>query len=297
MNYRLVKFQLGTSKLNSLLEFQSLFEITDICYVDGFGIILLFKNQHCLGLINKKNKFIFPWAGEPNQNGHRDSTLPLFNSPSSICYCNLSKNVFIIEGGGTIIRKIDLNPFYASSVFGNVVQKKISNYFVNFNNIGEISTSCCTDKNGDIYWLVKELNRCFKYKFNYSDFENYMGNGKYGFSISSDFHSSLVSSPSSILCFKDSVYIADSGNHCIRQDSKVIAGCPNKLGYKDDNGINAILDFPTKMIAMKNLICFIDVNKIRYYSMVDKSVGTLYASSNIISIGCDAKDLLILERK
>ena len=296
MNYKLFKFHLGTSKLDLTLEFSSLFEIEDITYIDSLGIVLLFKKQHCLGLIDKNNRFIFPWAGEPDKTGFRDSTAPLFEYPSSACYCNASKNLFVVEKGGMRIRKMELDPFYCSSVFGNAVQKKMANYFINFPDIGGISTYCCADKNGDIYWSIRELNRCFKYEFNLSDFEPYIGNGKYGFSVSSNFRSSLVAYPSGLLCLGDSVYIADSGNHCIREGLRVVAGSPNRSGCKDNLALNASLDFPTKIISLKKLICFKDIDRIGYYSTADKLIGTLHVSSNVVAIDSDAKDLIVLEK-
>jgi len=295
MNYKLSKLQLGTNKVDCILEFSSLFKITEFCYIDGFGYILLFKDQHCLGLIDSKNKFIFPWAGELNIHGHYDSTAPLFEYPSSICYSDKVKKAFIIENGGMRIREIDINPFYTSSVFGIAVEKKMEKYFENFESIKDVNTSCCTDNNGNIYWTVRELNRCFKYNFSHSDFEEYMGNGKYGFSIASNFRSSLISLPSGLLHLGDSIYIADTGNHCIREEAKIIIGSPSRYGYKDDLGIDSILNSPTKIISLKKILCFIDIDKIRYYSLADKLVGTLYKSPYIVSIESNKKDLIILE--
>lgn len=297
MNYKLSMFHLGTGKIELITNFSTPFEITEICFVNDFGYILLFKNQHCLGLLNKKNSFVFPWGGVPNQAGYRDSTLPLFDSPSSACYCKRTNHVYVVEKGGVRIRKLDLEPFYGSSVFGNTVQNRMSNCMQNFKDLQGVFTSCCVDGQGDIYWSIKEINRVFKYKFGISDFEYYMGTGKSGFSISSNKKTSLISSPSSILCNGDSVYISDSGNNCIREGVRVVVGCPNKDGDVNGDGIKSVLNYPTKMIVVKNLICFIDKDKIKYYSLKDKTVETLYSSPNIAFIESDMKNLIIVETR
>lgn len=300
MNYKLFKLQLGTSRLVSIMEFQSPFEITEFCYIEGYGFILLFKSHHCLGHIDKSNKLVFPLAGEPGVAGHRDSTNPLFEFPSSVCYSDFLKKVFIIEKGGARIREIEVDPFYGSSVFGRAVEKKMEVYFANLGNISGITTFCCIDDGDNIYWSVRELNRCFKYNFALSDFEPYVGNGRYGFSISSDFHSSIISSPSGMLYGDGHVFIADSGNHCLRDANNnkfnVVAGYPCRAGYRDDLGTHALLDNPTKMVILKNLICFMDINRVRYYTLSDHSVGTLYNSPHLVSIESDEKDLWILEK-
>jgi hypothetical protein len=297
MNYKLSKLQLGTGKLELILNVSTPFEITETCFVNGFGHILLFKEHHCLGLIDKKNTFVFPWGGIPDQAGYRDSTSPLFEFPSSACYCKSTNKVYVVEKGGSRIRKLDLDPFYGASVFGQAVQKKMSGYMTNFEDFSSISTSCCVDAYGDIYWMIREINRGFKYRFKISDFEPYIGTGKYGFSLSSNPVMSLVAFPSSVLCRGSSVYIADSGNHCIRDGVRVIIGCPNKIGDENDYGVKSVLNTPRKMIPLKDLICFIDEGKIKYYSLKDKTVGTLYVSHNIISIESDEKDLIIVEKQ
>jgi len=166
MNYKLFRLYLGTGKLETILEFSSLFKIINFCYVDRFGFILLFKNQHCLGLINKESKYIFPWVGQPDKKGHYNSTSPFFEFPSSVCYCMATHNVYVVENGGSRIRKLELNPFYASSVFGNAVEKKMLNYFSNFSDKKDIVTSCCVGGLGDIYWSVIELHRSLRYTNN-----------------------------------------------------------------------------------------------------------------------------------
>lgn len=297
MNYELSRLYFGTNKLESILEFKSEFAITNFCYADQIGYILLFKEEHCLGLIDSKNKFIFPWAGQLGKSGHYDSTAPLFEYPSSACYSSLDKKVYVIENGGSRIRRLELNPFYASSVFGQAVNKKMEEYFPSNLSRGGIKTSCCIDSYGNIYWTVREFNRVFKYQPNLSNFSIYMGDGKYGFSVSSDFVSSKTASPSCVLCSGDSVYIADSDNRCIREGKKIIAGCANKAGYKDDIGIKALLDYPSKMVLVRNNLIFLDGDRIRYYSIGNKNVGTLYCISNIISIESDNKNLVVLYGK
>lgn len=288
MSYRMSKLSFGTSILTSVFDIQTDFLITGLCHIDEFGFLFLFRDHHCIGYSDYKGQFIMPWMGNIDQKGNTDGTLPLFNYPSSICYWPSLKACYLFDSGGFKLKSIEINSKYCSNIS---LHGAFDKYFSRAANTDLIETSCDINSHGDLYWVVKDLHRCFKKKMEDNIVHNYVGNGRSGFSVSNNLGLCSFSYPSGLKCINDSIYISDEGNHCVREINnnvvKIVVGHP--LNDK-------ILFSPSQIVYGNGIIYVLDKGNIKYLSLKDQNNGLIYSSPNIVAIEINKKDLYVLER-
>jgi len=289
MPYRMSKLSFGSSVLDPIFDINTDLEITGLCHVDKFGFLFLFRDHHCMGYSDYKGKITLPWMGVIDQKGDKEGTCPLFDHPSSICYWPHLKTCYLLEAGGSKLKSIEMGSKYCGKIN---LQDSYKRYFSKIDNVELMETACDVNAYGDLYWVVKNLHRCFKKKMENNMVENYIGNGHAGFSISNNLSVCLLSSPSGIKCLNNMIYISDSGNRCIREVNggiiRLVMG--NPLNEK-------ILSFPSKIVINNSIIYVLDKYDIKYLSLNDKNNGLILSFQNIVAIESGArKDIYVLER-
>lgn len=297
MQYSLIKIPSSNGKPETIINFENKFHITEICRIDDLGIILVSKDGHCLGLLNNKNELIFPWIGHPGQSGCLKGTgiYAKLHLPSSICYSKKYKKCYIVEDGGARIRSLELSMLYVSSLFGKVDEQKMNMCFSKTKNVDSIDTYCSMETSSggmdNIYWTVDQLHKCFKY--NGDKVTELIGSGKAGYSVSNNTYGCDLNYPSGIVNDENSVYISDTGNHCIRALNKsktsVIVGSPDK---------NSTLVSPYCLRLARKVLYFIDNGNVISFSFNNRALKTIYSSQRLISISSGERgDIFILEVK
>lgn len=258
-----------------------------MCYIDKLGFLLLLPKHHCIGKVSD-GKTEIPWIGQLNQGGIKDGSLAKLDYPSSVCYLKDQDACFVMESGGSRIRKIQLWNKHAVSLLGANSYGRISSFFVNIDDIGALKTDCGVDSRGNIYWVIDGLNRCFKYNAGMGDIECYVGDGHSGFSVSNKLCSCRLNFVGGVFVDEKNIYLSDTKNHCIRKVEDGVIGIVAGSPLKDDI-------YPSKIRGYKSILYFIDGNEIKY--MANNDVGVLYRSEGIISIDVDdKKNLYILEK-
>jgi len=300
MGYSLTKKSFGTSKRSCLFTIDTDMEISNFLYVRDFGYLFICKKNHCI-IFYGGNGFDFAWIGSPNQKGFRDGIRGsnYLDFPDSICYSEQHNSFYLFESGGSRIRRIeasDSNPAIMS-IFGERDGKDFARYFSKLKDKTLCESSCAID-GSSIYFSFTSLNKVVMIKD--SQFSNFVGNGRSGFSTASNPSECMLSRPSGIAIGNGDIYIADSGNSCIRKYCKngltVVAGYPLKSGDQDGKGIGCLLNHPSSLKVSDNIGYLIDGNKIKYMALSDYSVGTVFESDNMVAIDVDGRDLLILEK-
>jgi len=287
MSYKISKLSYGTSKPSLILKIDCDLEISDICYADSVGFILSLPKHHCIGKVSN-GKVEIPWIGQMNQSGAKDGYLVKLDYPSSVYYLKSHNLCFVIESGGSKIRKIQLWNRHAIALLGKNSHDKTKSFFANIKNVGNLKTDCGIDSRGNIYWVVDGLNRCFKYDVGLGDVVNYVGDGRSGFTVSNSLRNCRLSGPRGVFVDNKSIYISDTKNRCIRKVendvTSIAVGDPLK---------NTIL--PSKIRGCRNVLYFINGQEIRYAA--NNNTGILYGSEGIISIDVDDdKNIYILEK-
>jgi len=297
MKYRLIKIHVSSGRSENLATFETHLLPSVLHRIDNFIFLVLFKSNHCIGMINK-NVMNVSWLGLANNRGERNGAgiFASLDYPSSICRSKKGNICYVVESGGAKIRRVDVYTGYMSKIFGDVIEKKMDKYIGNRKSIENIETDCCIGENDSIYWASSHLHRGFKF-FN-SDVVSLVGNGKAGYTVSSSTSDCMVNYPSGIAINGKDVYMADSGNHCIRKLSKdsfcVVAGNPLKAG--DEDGLVSLLNDPRKLKIDKNILYFLDGKKIKYMALNNKNIGTVYPSDKIIAMDVDNGNLFVLEQ-
>jgi len=294
MPYQLSRISLGIKKIEKKIDIDSTLEINDICYVPDFGVVLVMKKHHCLGLINNKNKIDIPWKGQIGQEGNDYGSDPLFSYPSSICYNPLRKVIYVIENGGKYFKQIEMSTslVYTSLLLNKIILKSIMPYFDKISNTELFDTSCSSSKHGEFYWCVKELNRCFRFDVDGSNLSSFIGNGRSGFSVSTKLKDNIMNHPSGIVCVENEIYISDTENHCIRKKKnnflEVASGSPNSE--------NGVWNNPSKICFDNNLFYIRDKTKIKCWQE-NKDVIDVYESDKMVSFDVDRKKTIIVLEK
>ena len=299
MKYILVKIPYTSGKPENVIVFENEFSACGLCSVGDFGFLIIYKNNHFLSLINKKIEVACPWLCVPNERGNRDGcgTYARLSYPSSACYSKSYSSAYVVGHGGSRIHKIDLQMVYSSSVFGIYADSEMDKYISKIRNIEDVVTQCCIGENETIYWSASNLHRCFKYE-NSVPLE-VIGVGRPDYTVASNAKLSSVYCPSGISWSNAGVYIADSGNHCIRllkNDVSVVLGNPLVSGDKDGNSSSALLSNPYALRKSGEALYFIDNGKVKCYSLTSKNVGTVYCSNHTVDIDIDDRNnLFVLE--
>jgi len=289
MSYRIVKRIFGSNKQETVCDVDISHDILDFCFIPEFGYLFVLRNEHCISHLDINGNLSISWLGECGESGRRDGTgrYARMNYPSSICYMPDIKRAYVIEGGGINLRYIELDAPYLNSLLGIAVTNSLRKY-VSKVSIEDVDTFCCANKYGQVFWTSDKLHRCFKY-YN-GDVKVVVGNGRCGYASSSNLLYSRLNHPSGVAIVGNKIYIADKGNHCIREVSKkgltLFEGCP-----LDKETMN-----PSYLKSHKNIFYILDGNDVRYFSPSGPSRGIIHSADNIEGIGLHERDLLILER-
>jgi len=284
LNYSLFKKKLGTNTVELVKKLEIKDSIIDFCYIDGLGFVFIHGNS--IGYLDITGNF--------NPYFIRGQNL---NNPISLCYSKYHSTCFVFDNNGKGIKYFkhsipDLIPF-----LGSVYQSKLDKLFPNTDlDIKNIKVEGAQALNGDMFLVNGYLNKCFC--FSESEFYDFTGSNKEGYSSSNDLLNCSFSNPQGIAYYMKALYIADTGNHCIRKiengNVKLIAGHP--LEYGDRDGLNSLLQSPLKIRVKGGIGCFIDNDKIKHMVLSTGKIGIAYESNNIISIELDSeKNLYILE--
>jgi len=291
MPYRLNKLSFGTSKVEKIFDIDTDLNITYFLHANNFGYIFLIKDSHCIGYIDNSGKLQLPWMGDIGNCGNEDGTIPLFMFPSSICYSK-DKTLYLLESGGSQIRKIDIDSKYVCSILGSEEKNNLNKFFPKLDSICDFETSCDIDPYGNLYWSIKSLHRCLKMSSENYAIKNYVGSGKPSFGNASHLDACCLFNPEGVQCINKEVYIADSGNHCIRSVVE------NSINVVFGHPLKQYLSSPSQIKFCKGLLYIKDRNIIYYYSIGDKNHGKIYESENVKFIETNLqRDLLILEKK
>jgi len=291
MSYQLIKNKFGTSNKEVISDINIQENIHDFCYIADFGYIFVLRDNHCLAHLNKEGSFVFPWIGDINKDGKRDGKGKhvRLSYPSSIAYCKGLNKCFLVERGGCGLRDINLNNNYVSSPIGTSSVKKMEALISKFDP-SEIKTTACVNSMAQVYWTIDVINKGFF--FNQGDVRFWIGSGKQGYSVCSRVKYFSFNRPEGLAISKNRIYLADTGNHCIREIMKdkirLVAGDPEGKGF---------IKKPSCLQIRSDRLYFIDGDEVKYYSVSNGSGGVLYSSKNIISIAVDEhENLLILEK-
>lgn len=297
MKYVLYTVDKNSYDFDEFLSFDSDFFINDISCFGESGFVFTHPLNHFLSFLNLNGNY-GEWKGVPNKKGCRNGTAPLFSYPYSLCYDNSLEGLFVLENNGFSIRFINKSMSYCESSLGELEKKKFESKYSNFLNLDGSHVFCCSYK-GTFYWGIKALNIVFSLQGNDNHIEHIVGDGTHGFSFCSDSKMNQVGWPTSIVVNdkKDSFYIAEESNCCIRGKEKVIAGKPMKKGMVDGGNGDNLLTCPSKMCLIDDKLFFEDNNHLRCLHMASEIVETIQERPLFISL-CEFKNnLFVLENK
>lgn len=301
MEYTLTKKSFGTSKRSTLLTLGTDLEPSSFSFVKDLGYLFVFKKNHCIGFWDGKGQVDFSWAGVPNQRGFRNGVRlsNFLDFPDSICYSKQNNSCYFFEAGGSRVRRIEFSKTDPSviSVFGIRDNDSFSGYFSKIADKPE-GRSSCTNSGSVVYFAFSDLNRVVR--VSNSKFDVFIGNGQSGFASATDLKGCVLSRPVGVAVNGSDLYIADSNNCCVRRcrDNvlSVIAGHPMETGDRDGKGGECRFARLSSIRASANIGYIWDGNKVKYMSLPDYSVGTIFESDKIVDIEIDGRDLLVLEK-
>jgi hypothetical protein len=287
MKYKLVKKKVGTQELSDVIEFENSLEIRDIHFCNKNGIF--FSAGDFVGKIDLSNNILFPYLGateDSNINRGEISQVKL-NAPCSFYSDNRNDTLYISENGGELIRLFNLNEQYLSPMMEGVHEKDYLSFFVRrkIENLKSFIFS-----NGvETFWTVPSLNRIFAYKD--CILRLVAGNGRAGFTTSNNIENCQFSSPQGIIVIGRNVYVADTGNNCIRvinDKVELFSGFPLRKDF----------DAPSKMVERNGVIFVLDRNGLKSIGLKDpQKIVVVYDSTNIVSMTvAEDKSLMILEK-
>ena len=294
MKYSIIQKKLGVASTDLLLDIETDLEISDFCHIPSFGYLLLFASHHCIGYVDYEGKYKIPWMGKIGIGESRDGNrgIALLNSPSSICYFGTTNNCYVVEAGGQVVRRLELDSGYITSFLGRVALQRLSKYFIKSSvDLSKIKTAIDINNKGELYWVSHIVNRCFK--FSSSNLIDFVGNGHCGYSVSSKITSCLLNAPSGLCCNKSDIFISDTGNHCLRKITNgillIVRGDPNNTN---------VFSSPTKVKIKGNHCYVMDGNVVKHVSLSDNSISNAYEGDNLLSFDVDKKgNLFILGRE
>jgi len=273
MSYRLVKLKFGTSKVENIGGIEVDAEIKDFCIAKNYGYLYVCNNA--VGLVGED--------GVVNNSYVRG-----LNGAISITYSPYFHKAYIFEEGMNL-KVLDVELRSISNFLGKTYQSKLA---IQLANAGNCKVDSAIDSRGDIYAVNSSLHKCLMFRG--SEFKTYIGRGKANYSVSNRIEECSLSSPSGIDYYSGSFYIADTGNHCIREIANgrifVIAGSP--LEGKEDHIVS-----PTKICVKEQAVYFVDRENIWCLTLSNRQCVKVYESPHIISIDIDDDRNLILVEK
>jgi len=294
--YKLLKKTLGSKNISMFSEIDMGFEINCICNIKDFGFLIPIAKKNSIIHINYDGKINYDYIIE------KDNQKDNLNKPECVIYNNFTKLCCIIENNGKMIKKLEPKTKIISDIYGDKIKIAMEKFFKN-NRRESCIYGDITNKN-HIIWTIKSLHRAYIYNLNC--FKIFIGEkikGEYANGNTTE--ACGLKYPSGVAFYNNSIYIADGGNYCIREFQKnikntlckTIVGNPLQPGDSDGIGMKCQLLSPRCLKIKNNLAFFIDNNKIKYFSMYNNEVNTIYESPYIKSIECDEKFLYILEEE
>ena len=292
MKYKVVKKRIGAKGISVLSQFETEREIIDSSFVDSKGIIFIEKGNSALSFVTLEGKVTREWIGKSNdariQNGSQD--IARFKSPCSVC--NSDVFAYVIEEEGRVIRRFGLEGLYLESFSGKFYQKELKK---------QLSKECIdpviksTAGKNQVFFTNNLLNKCFC--VNHGRLGRVIGDCKKRFAVSSDYTRASFNRPSGVFSVGNSIYIADTNNHCIRKiDSKnkavnIVAGTPMDTKH--------ILKKPSKLVVKRSMVFVLDGDTIKVTGLNSDSISTVYTSSDHIdSFEADThRNIYMLERE
>ncbi|MFA5313095.1 MAG: hypothetical protein WC375_07270 [Methanomassiliicoccales archaeon] len=293
MKYEVVQKILGTNtfKVLNILDLPSI--VQDMCFVPETGIVFVYDN--CLGKISIDGKVEVPWIGEIGSCETIDSIFEeaKFNNPSSICYNKHHHSIYAVENYGRSLRKIELQTKEVTSPYGESMFSRAINSF--FPKKLKLSRNyICADPNGNVYWTVPFIHRCFS--FMNAEPRVLIGNGVAGYSVVSKKELSQIHTPTGITADLKSVIFVDAGNKCIREIREesiaLVDGVPplnKKITQTLQENTNLLYN-PSKLMFDQNVLYILDNNVIKSRN---RSTGTKVASID----GTQGTETMCLDEK
>jgi len=249
-----------------------------------------------LGKINEGDKLlpkqVFVYAGNANSGQENDQRLKAsFRSPTGICFDN-SGGMIVCDTASNLLRRIsdDIVTTYIGKTdtldnYGyprGGYKDGVEPLDARLNQPGFI-----VSHSDGIYFTESKNSTLRKLNFTDGIIYTYSGNGKQAYSNGKNEDTSF-NHPSGVAISDDGIiYIADTLNHCIRKIEKgissVAAGIPEKAGYKNGNGKDALFCEPTAIFLDKTgelYICDTGNNIIR--KMNNKGVVSTVAGGKTV---------------
>lgn len=246
MNYRLSHKVFGKKDPFIIFEFEVPLPIRDICYSKDNGFVFIAGSA--IGILNEEG-LRYPYIGNPSVNMYSCGYNAKFLFPTSIASYG-EDIVYISQHGGRNILKIELHDKYSKDIINGSWVEAYHKLFANTQ--GEGTSGICTYKE-NVYWVAKDINRCFIWSKNRMALLG--GNGRAGFSSANKAIDSTFNGPNDIFVNDGFAYIADMENHCVRVISnngvRIVAGHPIETNIS-----------PRKVLVQNNFIYFLDKNTI-----------------------------------
>lgn len=279
IKYRLSNKQFGVKTPLIECEFELPLKIVDICHSKKYGFVFIAGSA--IGYVNN-GELVYPLIGNPNVNHYSVGYSSQLLYPTSISSTE-DNIVYISQHGGKSILEVDLKNEYSKELIVGSDRKSYLNFFVNSQGEG---TSEIFHYKGNLYWTLKELNRCFMFRNN--KLSLVAGNGSGGYSTSGRISDSMLNEPSGVCAEDGYVYIADKGNHCVRRIDK--NGIVLAAGHPSGDML------PRKIIVKNAFIYLIDGNVIKSVNPKLKSnISTFYESDGLVSIMNADHGIYVLE--
>jgi len=219
----------------------------------------------------------------------------MLHSPEQI---HSRKNfIYVICNNGKEFIKIEKPFLYVSKIIDKKSESLVEKLTSKHNETFVIDLA--TDTYGRIFLCYDGINRCLL--ISGARLTNYVGNGYPTYATSKKAKYCSLNKPSGITCTENTVYIADSNNNCIRMVNgnavSAVIGMPNERGDKEGFGLDARLNFPSKMTSFSDSVFFVDENKVKTFTTKNLYVKDYHVfNGNIISIQADdEKNLYVLE--
>lgn len=261
----------GVKSTKEIISFECDDTIVDFCCKNND---FFYITKNLIGVIKNLQNTIF--SGNDNTQKYGDIIYSSYSNMSSIVYSEHYKGLFVSENSGNHIRYIDLQSNYTSNFIKD--QKMLDKYFSKVKDIAS-SQICCNVDN--IYWTAPSINRIFTNK------ELLLaGNGKADYSVFNDPKLCSFCSPIGITNSKNTIYVCDNGNKCIRT-------IDDKVNYVIGN----IFNNPKKIKYNSGNIYFLDNNNVFSINNNQKNVYNVYnGKRTIISFDVLENNLYILEK-
>jgi len=265
MKFRLIHKKLGVKSTDIFSEFEYPNIIRDIYFVKDIGFLCLCEDSI---MLLTQNDF---------------SPVLSIKNPMSIC-SGLNNSVYVLYNEG--IKNIDYSDNYYATDILNYSERDI--IFGKLAKTGIHGMSI--DAYGNTIGICVSPTHKF-YKINKTFIEGEFGNGIPEYSLSSNLSQCSFCNPSGILVYdSDTLFIADTGNGCIRSFGKthrIISGKPL------DQTLN-----PTKLLIdrKKDILYYLSKNYLRSVSVDGSKEAMLYESDYISSMVLAQNDkIYILE--